>query len=148
LSNRSSIAVPGRKANSFIVSSTSQVPMLFRSTIARLQYDLESVEHLLPVMLYIGSLFAPEALTEELRENALSHVQIANMPLTGFNVLAILLTTMAIHGEDYAAKSRSLLNRAITLALGLGINFSKLCEHGSRPISERKLETNVLGTLR
>lgn len=74
-------------------------------------------------MLYIGSLFAPDVSTAELRESALSYVEIANLPHTGFSVLALLLIAIATHGEGDSAKARSFLDRAIHLALDLRMNY-------------------------
>lgn len=73
-------------------------------------------------MLYIGSLFAPDISTTEFRESALKYVEVANLPLNGFSVLALLLFAITTHGEGDSAKARRFLDRAICLALQLRMN--------------------------
>jgi hypothetical protein len=98
-----------------------------------MQSDPDSIKYLLPVMLYIGSLFGPETWTGFLRESALRHIEITNLPPTGFSVLALLLMAATVHGQDQAKKARQFLDRAIHLALELRMNFRSFATMESNP---------------
>lgn len=90
--------------------------------LARLESDPESVKFLLPVMQYIGSLYASDVSSSDLKETALNNLNLPNLPPNGFTVLALLLSAIAMHCEDEMDQGRTLLDRAIFLALELRMN--------------------------
>lgn len=73
-------------------------------------------------MQYIGSLFAIEFPSAELREVAMKQLDVPNLPPNGFTVLAMLLMAIATHGEDEMVRARAMLDRAIYLALEIRMN--------------------------
>jgi len=92
------------------------------SFLARLDSDPESLKYVLSVMQYIGSLYAPDISSSELRDLALSQLDSPNLPPNGFTVLALLLTSIAIHSEDEFRQGRVTLDRAIYMALETRMN--------------------------
>lgn len=88
----------------------------------RLQSDPESLKHLLPIMHYLGSLFAPDMTTSNLRADAMKEIEIPNLPPNGFTVQALLLTAIACHSQDELVQARAILDRAMYLALDLRMN--------------------------
>jgi hypothetical protein len=60
-------------------------------------------------MQYIGSLFAIEFPSAELREAAMKQLDVPNLPPNGFTVLAMLLMAIATHGEDEMVRARAIL---------------------------------------
>ncbi|KAH8596573.1 hypothetical protein B0O99DRAFT_660909 [Bisporella sp. PMI_857] len=90
--------------------------------LARLDTDSESLKYLLPVMQYIGSLYAPDISSFDLRETALNQLDMPGLPPNGFTVLALLLMGIALHSEDEFGQGRSLLDRGIYMALEIRMN--------------------------
>jgi hypothetical protein len=90
--------------------------------LARLSSDPDSLKFLLPVLQYIGSLYAPEVNSSDLRNFALSQLDYPSLPPNGFTVLALLLTSIALHCEDDFDKARPILDRAIYMALEIRMN--------------------------
>lgn len=87
--------------------------------INRLDTDPDSLKHLFPVLQYIGSLYAPDTRSSSLRTQVLSLLDSPNLPQSGYTVLALLLTAIAVTAEDDVDLGRSILDRAINLALHL-----------------------------
>ena len=73
-------------------------------------------------MQYIGSLYAQDFSSAELREIAFSQLDIPGLPPNGFSVLALLLTAIAMHAEDEMERARITLDRAIYMALEIRMN--------------------------
>jgi hypothetical protein len=73
-------------------------------------------------MRYIGSLFAQDLPSEEMKEAAMKVIDDPTLPPNGFTVQALLLTAIAVHSQDDMLKSRTILDRAIYLALDLRMN--------------------------
>jgi len=73
-------------------------------------------------MLYIGSLYAPEISSLELRDTALKLLDSPNLPPNGFTVLALLLAGIASHCEDEFGQCQAILDRAVYLALEIRMN--------------------------
>ncbi|KAJ8066195.1 hypothetical protein OCU04_005281 [Sclerotinia nivalis] len=88
----------------------------------RLKSDPDSLNNLLPVMQYIGSLYAPDLPSAEFRAIALSQLDLPSLPQNGFSVQALLLLAIAIHAEDERGKARAILDRNICMALEIGMN--------------------------
>ena len=97
-------------------------------------------------MQYIGSLYAPDISSADLRDLALSQLDLPSLPPNGFTVLALLLTAIATHCEDAFDQGRSILDRAIYMALEIRIN-SRTFANMERSRAGRELEKNVLGPL-
>jgi len=73
-------------------------------------------------MQYIGSLYAPDISSSELRDMALSQLDFPNLPPNGFTVIALMLTAIATHSEDDSGQGRAILDRAIYMALEIRMN--------------------------
>ena len=89
---------------------------------AHLEVDPTSLQYLLPVMHYIGSLYAPRSSSVDLRVAAIAKLDRAALPSTTFHVQALLLLAIAMYSEDDLEQARTYLYRAICMALGLGMN--------------------------
>jgi hypothetical protein len=76
----------------------------------------------LPVVKYIGSLFAPDISSDEFREAAVKQLELSNLPPNGFTIQTLLLMTLATFGEDQLDQSRCILDRAIYIALEIQMN--------------------------
>ncbi|KAF7863810.1 hypothetical protein EAF04_006775 [Stromatinia cepivora] len=90
--------------------------------LSRLKSDPDSLNNLLSVMQYIGSLYAPDLPSAEFRAIALSQLDLPSLPQNGFSVQALLLLAIAIHAEDERGKARVILDRNICMALDIGMN--------------------------
>lgn len=73
-------------------------------------------------MQYIGSLYAQEFSSSELKDIAFNQLDLPGMPPNGFTVQALLLTAIAMHGEDEMERARITLDRAIYMALEIRMN--------------------------
>ena len=73
-------------------------------------------------MQYIGSLYEPDISSSELRKIALNQLDLPHLPPNGFSVLALMLTGIATHCEDDFDQGRSILDRAIYMALEIKMN--------------------------
>lgn len=89
---------------------------------SRLETDPDSLKVLLPIMQYIGSLFAQDISSLELKEAAISKLELTVLPPNGFSVQALLLAAIATYCEDEMERGRALLDRAIFLSLELRMN--------------------------
>lgn len=85
----------------------------------RLHSDPESLKHILPVMQYIGSLYASEVPSTELHAATMTQLDISSLPPNGFTVQMLLLTAIAVHCDGELEQGRAILDRAISLALEL-----------------------------
>ncbi|KAM0152865.1 hypothetical protein ACHAPG_007389 [Botrytis cinerea] len=94
----------------------------------RLKSNPDSLNNLLPVMQYIGSLYAPDLSSAESRSIALSQLKLVNLPQNGFSVQTLLLLAIAVHAEDEREKARAILDRNICMALELGMNHRAFAE--------------------
>ncbi|TAQ84187.1 hypothetical protein B7494_g7482 [Chlorociboria aeruginascens] len=101
---------------------------------ARLESDPESLQYLLPVMQYVGSLFASDIPSAGLRDIALNQLNLPDMPLNGFTVQTLLLLAIATHCEDEILHSRSILDRAIYTALDISMNTSNFANLERDPV--------------
>lgn len=100
----------------------------------RLENDPESLKHLRVVMQYIGSLYAPDVLSAEYREAAMSQLDLSNMPPNAFTVQTLLLTALALHFDNEMGRGREVLDRAIYLALELRMNSSDFANMEQDPV--------------
>lgn len=89
---------------------------------ARLESDPIPFQHLLPVMWYVGSLHSENGRSAALRERMLQQIELEDLPPNGFTVQAFLITAIVLQAEDEINHARSLLDRAICLALDIGMH--------------------------
>ncbi|KFY14410.1 hypothetical protein V492_02632 [Pseudogymnoascus sp. VKM F-4246] len=88
----------------------------------RLQLDSASLRHILPVLEFIGSLFARSPNKKAMQERAESLLLVDFLPANGFSVQALLSFAIAVHSCDEFVKARGILDRAISMALRIGMN--------------------------
>ncbi|KAL4868433.1 hypothetical protein BDV12DRAFT_103184 [Aspergillus spectabilis] len=89
----------------------------------QLANDPRPLQALVSVVQYIGSIFAKSVLTPSTKleaEQAVSSIG-TNGPITGFDVQAVLLVSIAIYWQNEPDKALRLLDRAIAMALNLGM---------------------------
>ncbi|KAL4923541.1 putative C6 transcription factor [Aspergillus undulatus] len=90
----------------------------------RLASDGQALQSLVPILHYIGSVYAKSANSPSLKlqaEQAVACIGTSNPP-TGFDVQAILLLSIAIYWGNEPDKALDLLDKAIALALELGMH--------------------------
>jgi hypothetical protein len=92
-----------------------------RKLLEYLQADGESLRHLNLVLEYIGSLYTAHVKSETLRERIELELAPANLRADGFSVQALLLFSVATHCNDDFEHARMLLDQAISMALGIGM---------------------------
>ena len=85
-------------------------------------------------MQYIGSLYAQDFASSELKELAFSQLDIPGLPPNGFSVLALLLTAIPMHAEDEMERARIILDRAIYMALELRMNSRNFANMERDPV--------------
>ena len=85
-------------------------------------------------MQYIGSLYASNVSTSEVREMALTQLDSTSLPRSGFTVLALLLMAIATHFEDEIERGCVFLGRAIFLALELRMNCCTFASMETEPV--------------
>lgn len=73
-------------------------------------------------MQYIGSLFAQDFSSSELKDVAFNQLDIPGMPPNGFTVQGLLLIAISMHAEDEMERARITLDRAIYIALEIRMN--------------------------
>lgn len=92
------------------------------------------------VICYIGSLFS-ESVSDELQKNvevALMDIRMGSHSVTAFDVQAMLLYSIAVYWCNEAEHGTALLDEAIQLGLGLGMNKKEFAVlHGQKnPVLE------------
>jgi len=90
----------------------------------RLASDGRPMQTLVSVVQYIGSVFAKSVISESMKieaEQAVASVGV-NTPKTGFDVQALILFSIATYWGNEPEKALNLLDKAIALALELGMN--------------------------
>ncbi|KAL4912978.1 hypothetical protein BDW62DRAFT_215902 [Aspergillus aurantiobrunneus] len=91
----------------------------------RLASDGRALQSLVAVVQHIGSVYAKSAISGSLRreaEQVVSSID-AHGPITGFDVQAVLLLSIAIYWGNEPEKALTLLDKAIAMALGLGMHM-------------------------
>lgn len=89
---------------------------------ARLRSDPSPLEYLLPVMHYIGSVYHPEIPSSPYLQVAETALSSSTLPIDGFSVQALTLFALARHCSDEYAIAEKYVDRAIDIALALGMN--------------------------
>jgi hypothetical protein len=91
----------------------------------RLSENPESVQLLVLVMSFIGSLYAPSLSSKPFEEQLRSELSKAQPRLTGFRVQALLLYSIAVYWNNEIERGLELLDNAVCMALDLEMH---LCE--------------------
>ncbi|KAF7960665.1 hypothetical protein EAE96_000339 [Botrytis aclada] len=102
--------------------------------LSRLESDSDSLNSLMSVMQYIGSLYAPDLPSAEFRAIAVSQLDLVNLPQNGFSVQTLLLLAITVHAEDERQQARAILDRNICIALELGMNHRAFAEMERDPV--------------
>lgn len=131
-SNTSSTAVPQMEASAaqldlyytyFHDAHPVVLPRQFLDR--RLETNRPSLQNLLPVMEYTGSLFATKATANgDLRQRAERMLLVDIPPPTGFTVLALLILAITTHSNNELSRGREIMDRAIQVALDIKLNSS------------------------
>ena len=98
---------------------------------ARLRSNPSSLEYLLPVMRYIGSVYHPEIPSAPYLQLAECALSSSTLPIDGFSVQALTLFALARHCSDEYAIAEKYVDRAIDIALALGMNRQEWAEHNA-----------------
>ena len=91
----------------------------------RLPNDITIAQTLLPVLLYIGSIFTPSIPSTPLADAAFDAINLARSNgtiLCPYYVQALVLFCIAVYWSNEPEKGRELLDEAIQVALGLGMH--------------------------
>jgi hypothetical protein len=99
----------------------------------------KTVPQLMAAIHYIGASFTPSAPTELLHLVVKKELFKQTTPANGFTVQALILYAIALHSNDNADEAAKILDRAIDMALKLGMNFetfSKACGENDPVIEE------------
>jgi hypothetical protein len=104
----------------------------------RRQSDQGSVQHLVNVLEYIGSIYDANGESEHLRQVAHSSFAYGIPPSNGFSVQALLLFATALHCSDAYEEADSVLNNAIDIALNIQMHSQEFAEAngGKDPVLE------------
>lgn len=87
-----------------------------------------SIQPLLQVMCYIGSIFdssGPSESWNQRVEHALAGIRMDNYSITGFDVQAVLLYSIAVYWRNEPDRGADLLDEAICMAVTLGMNLKE-----------------------
>jgi hypothetical protein len=105
----------------------------------RLQIDGASLHHVLPVLEFVGSLFAQSPAKKVMQERAESILLTDTLPANGFTVQALLTFAIAVHSCDEFTHARVILDRAICIALHINMcleSFATSNGEGSAVLAE------------
>lgn len=80
------------------------------------------MNHLLPVLYWIGSIYAPWTASEPYFETALASLSTPPLAHTPFNVQALMLYAIALYHVEVRQEARDKLNTAVTIAIELQMN--------------------------
>lgn len=104
--------------------------------------DPSSIQHLLLVLEYIGSLYtspSKPSKTSQLLDRAFAALNNPDIPINGFTVQAKLLLAIVIHCSNDFDQARDVIDRAIGVALDIGMqsrNYAIINGDGNRVMEE------------
>ncbi|KAK0125955.1 hypothetical protein ONS95_007577 [Cadophora gregata] len=98
---------------------------------AHMRSNPSSLEYLLPVMHYIGSVYQPSIASDPYLAVAESALSSTTLPIDGFSVQALTLLALARHCSDEYDIAEKYVDRAIDIALALGMNRQEWAEENS-----------------
>ena len=82
------------------------------------------LEDLLVVLEFIASTYSPDGQSAPLKQRAIDTLSRHNLPLTGFTVQALVLLAITVHCCNGFDLARSLLDKSISIALEIGMQFN------------------------
>lgn len=91
---------------------------------AHLRTNRSQIEHLLIVLEFIASAYAPEGQSEPLKQRAIDTLSHPDLPFTGFTVQALILLAISVHCCNGFDLARSFLDKGINIALEIGMQFN------------------------
>lgn len=83
---------------------------------------------------YIGSLYAPDLPSAELKAIALRQLDFPTLPQNGFSVQSLLLLAIAVHAADERQQARVILDRNICMALEIGMSRREFARMERDPV--------------
>jgi hypothetical protein len=86
------------------------------------------------MMQYVGSLYASDIPSSEYKKLAILQLELPGPPSSGFNVQALVIAAIATHSEDEFERGRTILDRAIYMALEIRMNFSTFANSEEDPV--------------
>ena len=90
---------------------------------ARLKANPSSLDHLLPVLEFIGSIYEADGQSSTFRQTAFEALnQAEQLPYNAFSVQALLLFALALHCSDEYEVADAFLDQAIDIALSIQMN--------------------------
>ncbi|KAF2849343.1 hypothetical protein T440DRAFT_490581 [Plenodomus tracheiphilus IPT5] len=89
---------------------------------ARLLKDDHGMHTLLPVLHWIGSIYAPWTVSEPYFEIAVAAIRTSTLAQTPFNVQALMLYAIALYHYDVKPDGREKMDAAVAMALQLHMN--------------------------
>ena len=95
---------------------------------ARLRSNAASLQHISPVMEFIGSLYLPDVPSEPLRERASIKLAADTLSMNGFSVQALVLFAVATHCHNNFEEAQVLLDRAIAMALEIKMHSKSFAQ--------------------
>ncbi|KAF8444351.1 hypothetical protein BDZ91DRAFT_156825 [Kalaharituber pfeilii] len=98
--------------------------------------------HLMPVVRYIGSFFAPTAPRNSFRDAAEYTLFRQNAARNGYTVQAMLLFAIGLHAANEQEKSGQVKDAAIEIALEIGMNREEFAYFGGERIPDDVLMTD------
>lgn len=98
--------------------------------------------HLMPVVRYIGSFFAPNAPRDSFRDAAEYTLFRQNAPRNGFTVQAMLLFAIGLHAANEQEKSVQVKDVAVEIAIEIGMNREEFAYFGGEKIPDDVLMTD------
>lgn len=90
--------------------------------LTRRKTDGGDLEHLIPVLEYIGAIYATGVSPAPFRQLAHEKLTCTDLPINGFSVQALLLFSLAIHCSDEYKVAEGYLDRAIDIALSINMH--------------------------
>ncbi|KAH8590647.1 hypothetical protein B0O99DRAFT_302703 [Bisporella sp. PMI_857] len=96
------------------------------------QSSRSQIEELLAVMEYVGSTYTAEGQSKFLRQRALNLMLLPFLRKTAFNVQALLILAVAVHSGGDFRQARATLDRAISIALEIGMHFKSYATANAR----------------
>lgn len=98
--------------------------------------------HLMPVVRFIGSFYAPNAPRDSFRDAAEYTLFRQNAPRNGFTVQAMLLFAIGLHAANEQEKSSQVKDVAVEIAIEIGMNREEFAYFGGEKIPEDILMTD------
>ena len=100
------------------------------------QTGAAKLTHLMPVVRYIGSFYAPNAPRDSFRDAAEYTLFRQNAPRNGFTVQAMLLFAIGLHAANEQEKSGQVKDVAVEIAMEIGMNREEFAYFGGERVPD------------